>query len=105
MGITNALSKIKCANQGRNTGGYVNNSATGEVEAWDASAERRIQESSLSPDHVGHRCVDDDGPEDHEERHGTEFHALGKGSGDQSWSDDGEHQLVDHEGLRRDAGG
>ncbi len=35
----------------------------------------------------------------------TELHALGKGTRDERRGDDGEHQLVDHEGLQRDGGG
>ena len=38
-------------------------------------------------------------------QHGAEFHALGVGAGDERRRDDGEHQLVDHEGLVGNGGG
>ena len=37
--------------------------------------------------------------------HRAELHALGKSAGDQRRRDDGEHQLVDHEGLLRNGCG
>jgi len=37
-----------------------------------------------------------------ERPHGTELDALGKCAGNQRRSDDGEHQLVDHEALLGD---
>ena len=44
-------------------------------------------------------------PQGEEDGHGAELHALGKGAGDQRRGDDGEHELVDHEGLFGDGGG
>jgi hypothetical protein len=54
---------------------------------------------------VGHRAVDEERPEREEDGHGAELHALGKGAGDQRRGDDGEHQLVDHQGLLGNGGG
>ena len=58
-----------------------------------------VQQSANSPHHVRHRAVDNQRPEREKHGHRAELHALGKGAGDQSRCDDGEHELVDHVGL------
>src|SRR3712207_7202603 len=55
-----------------------------------------------APDHVRQGEVDDGRPEDREEEHRAELDALGEGARDERRRDDGEHQLVDHEGLLRE---
>ena len=77
--------------------------APGEVKARK-SASRDIEQSALTPHHMGHGRVDDKRPERKEEQHAAELHAFGEGSGDERGSNDGEHQLVDHEGLQRNGG-
>ena len=64
-----------------------------------------VEQSADAPDHVGHGAVDEQRPEGEKEGHGAELHALGKGAGDQRRGDDGEHELVDHEGLLGNGGG
>ena len=64
-----------------------------------------IQEASLAPYHVRHGKVHQQGPKHREQQHGAELHAFGKRAGDQRRRDNGEHQLIDHEGLLRDGGG
>ena len=63
------------------------------------------EESVLAPDHVRHGEVDDQRPQGREQQHAGELHALGEGSGDQRGRDDGEHQLVHHEGALRNGAG
>jgi hypothetical protein len=63
-----------------------------------------VEQAADAPDHVGHGAIDEQGPEREEDRHGAELHALGKGAGDQRRGDDGEHELVDHEGLLGNGG-
>ncbi len=76
--------------------------AAGEVKSWQRAAQARIEDAALAPNHVGHRRIDHDRPEDEEDSHGAELHPLSKCSGDESGGDDGEHELVDHESLHRD---
>ena len=76
--------------------------ATSEVEDRNHSAECPIKVTALAPDDVGEREVNDRRPSNHQEDERTEFHSFGKGSGDQSWSDNGKHHLIDHECLLRD---
>jgi hypothetical protein len=80
----------------------VDDGATGKVEAGNFAIEGGVEKSALAPHHVRHGRIDDDGPQGEEQAHGAEFHALGEGSGDEGRRDDGEHELVDHVGLRRD---
>ena len=79
--------------------------ATREIETRDTAARERIEQAALAPHHVGHREVNDEAPEDGEQQHGAEFHALGERPRDQRGRDNGEHQLVDHEGLLGNGGG
>jgi hypothetical protein len=80
----------------------VHHRAAGEIEARDLAAQRRIEQSTLSPYHMRHGKVDEQAPQDREQQHSAEFHALGERAGDQCRRDDGEHELIDHEGLLRD---
>jgi hypothetical protein len=80
----------------------VHHSTAREIEAGETPAQRGVEQAALAPDHVGHGAVDNQRPQNHEQQHGPEFHALGKCAGDERGRDDGEHQLVDHEGLERD---
>src|SRR6185437_9353393 len=104
-GIADALAEIEGADQSGDSRSDVDDGAAGEVEAGEASAEGRAEQAAFAPDHVGHGRVDDDGPEGEENSHGAELHALGEGSHDERRGNDGEHQLVDHEGLEGDGGG
>jgi hypothetical protein len=61
-----------------------------------------VQDSAHAPDHVGHGAVNNQRPEEKKDGHGAELDALGKGAGDERRGDDGEHELVDHEGLLGD---
>ena len=47
-------------------------------KARNLSAQERVQQSALAPDHVGHREVDDQRPEDREQQHRAELHPLGE---------------------------
>ena len=64
-----------------------------------------LSRSAHAPDHVGHGAVDEERPEGEKDGHGAELHALGKCAGDERRGDDGEHELVDHEGLLGNGGG
>ena len=75
-----------------------------EIQARNPAAQKSVEQSALAPHHVGHRKIHEQAPQHREQEHGAELHALGKGSADQRGGDDGEHQLVDHEGLLRDGG-
>jgi hypothetical protein len=84
----------------------VDNGAAGEVEAGEGGVDvGGVEQSAHAPDHVGHGAIDEQGPKGEKDGHGAELHALGKGAGDQRRGDDGEHELVDHEGLLGDGGG
>jgi len=104
VGVADALAQIKTADQRRDAAGDVDHGATREIQRGDAAA-GRVQQPSHAPDHVGHRTINDERPERQKDRHGAELHAFGKGAGDQRRGDDGEHQLVDHEGLLGNGGG
>ena len=82
----------------------MNDRATGKIQSRKTPAQRGIQESSFAPDHVGHRVIHNDGPQDHEHQHRAELHALCKRACDQARCDDREHQLIHHKRLRRDCG-
>ncbi len=104
FGIADALAEVERADQRGDAGGDVNHGAAGKVEAGNPAVERGVEESAFAPDHVRHGRIDDDGPEGEEEAHCAEFHPLGEGSGNERGRDDGEHELVDHVGLRGDGG-
>ena len=57
------------------------------------------QYASFSPHRVGQWIINEGGPKQHEQQHGAELHALGKGSRNQGCRDDGKHQLKDHENV------
>src|SRR6185369_16578227 len=75
--------------QGRDTGGEVNDGAAGEVEG------AQFEEPAVAhPDPVGDRIIDQGGPKQHEDAVGGELDALGQGARDQGHGDHGEHALV-----------
>ncbi len=104
VGVVLTLAEVDGADEGRDSGGDMDDSASGEIEAGNASPEGGVEESALAPDHVGHGGVDEERPESEEEEHSAELHAFGEGSGDEGGGDDGEHELVNHERLKRDGG-
>ena len=75
--------------------------AAGKVEDRPA-ASGNVEDSANAPDHVGQWAVDDQRPENKKDGHRAELDALGKCAGDERRGDDGEHKLVDHEGLLGD---
>ena len=83
----------------------MNHGSASEIQGGKSSSESGIQQSPLAPNHVSHRVIDEDGPQNGKGHHGTELHALGKSSRDQARGNDGEHQLVHHESLGRNGGG
>ncbi len=105
IGIVFALAEIERAHQGRDARSHVHHRAAGKIKAGEASAERGVQQSALAPDHVSHGRINHQRPERKKDHHAAELHAFGKGAGDQRRSDDGEHQLIDHEGLQRNGRG
>jgi hypothetical protein len=82
--IPGPLTQVQRANQRGNSRSNVHHRAAREIEAQDLPAQIRVQQASLTPDHVGHGEVDDQSPQRHEQR-----------------GDDREHQLVHHESLLR----
>src|SRR5215471_12472429 len=70
--ISEALAEINRANQSRNTRCDVDHRAASKIERRETPAQRGIQETSLAPNHVRHRIVDDDRPQNHEQQHGAE---------------------------------
>ena len=76
----------------------------------DHVAARKVNGTHLcqqpaAPDHVRHRVVDDEGPEDHEEEERLEAHASGDRPGDERGRDDREHHLEQGEDQQRNGGG
>ena len=103
--ISDSFSQVERAHQRGDSRGDVHHRAAGEIERREASAQCGIQQPALAPHHVRHGRVHDQRPQHHEQRHGAELHALGEGPADERRSDDGKHQLVNHEGLQRNSGG
>ena len=99
-----ALPEIQGANEGGDSGSDVYDRAAGEIEGSDGAAEVGIQQAAFAPDHMCHGEVNDEGPQRGEHQHGAEFHALGIGARNEGGSDDGEHELIDHECGLRDGG-
>src|SRR5438552_1962648 len=97
--IAETASQINCTDQGRDSRSDVYDRAPGEIECGESPAQSGIQETTFSPNHVGHGIVDQNGPQHHEDNHGAELHALGKCTCDKRGRDDGEHELVHHESL------
>ena len=104
MGVADALAEVDAGDQSGDAAGDVDHGAAGEIEAGDEVA-GGVEQAADAPDHVGHGAVDEQRPEREKERHGAELHAFGKCAGDQRRGDDGEHELVDHEGLLGNGGG
>ncbi len=103
-GIADALAEVDAGDESGDAAGDVDDGAAGEVEDWEVAA-GGVEQAADAPDHVGHGAVDEQGPEGEEDGHGAELHALGEGAGDERRGDDGEHELVDHEGLLGNGGG
>ena len=81
--------------QCRGTGVHVDHGATGEVEGAE------VGQPATGEDPVGHRAVDQDGPERDEHGPRRELHAVGHGPADQGRRDHREGQL---EGAEDDHG-
>ncbi len=79
--------------------------AASEIEHGKTPAQRGIQQAAFAPDHVRHRAINNGRPQDHEDHHGAELHPLGKCACYERRRDDGKHELIDHEGLRRNGCG
>ena len=94
VAVTLALAHHQGGGQGGDAGVDVDDRAPGEIQGPQV-----LEPAAVTPDPVGHRTIDQGDPEDHEHQKSAELHALGKGAGDQGRRDDGEHGLVDHEGL------
>ncbi len=99
MRITQPSSQINRADQRGDSRSDVNHGPAREVERREISAQRRIQQTSLAPDHMGHRVINKNGPKHHKQHHSAELHAFGECACNQCRGNDGKHQLVDHEGL------
>ena len=78
VGISQALAQVKSTHQGGNAAGDMHHRPSREVERRENTAQGGVQKAALSPHHVGHRRIDQNGPEHCEKHHGAEFHALGK---------------------------
>ena len=66
----------------------------GEVDGLDAGrGVEAVHETARTPNHVGHREVNDQHPEEDEQQHGAVLHAFGDGADDEGRGDDREHQL------------
>src|SRR5579875_3489670 len=87
------------------SGGDVHDRSAGEVEYGNATAEKRIEKTALTPYHMRHWEVDQKRPQHGEDEHRAEANTFGERTGDQRRSNDGEHGLIDHERLVRDSGG
>ena len=104
--VADALAQIKAGNQSRDAAGDVDDGAAGEIEAGETGVDvGGVEQAVNAPDHVGHGAIDNQRPEREEESHGAELHALGKGAGNERRGDDGEHELIDHQGLFGNGGG
>ena len=77
--------------QGGDTGVDVHHRAPGKVQGPQV-----LEPAAVSPDPVGHRVIDQRGPQEHEHQKGTELQALRPGPGDQRRGDDGKHGLKNH---------
>ena len=100
VAVALALAHHQGRGQGGDTGVDVDDGAAGKIQGPQA-----LEPAAVTPDPVGHRIIDQGGPEDHEDQKSAEFHALGKGAGDQGRGNDGKHGLVNHEGLMRNGFG
>ena len=106
VGIAEALAQIEAADQRGDAAGNVDDGAAGEIERGKRCVGVVETEDSVSsPDHVGHGAVYEERPEGEKDCHGAELHAFGKCAADERRGDDGEHELVDHEGLLGNGGG
>ncbi len=61
-----------------------------------------VKQPALAPNHVRHRAVNHQQPQQRIQEHAAEFHALGIRAADQRRRNDCEHALIDHPGGVRD---
>src|SRR5699024_2962 len=74
--------------QGTDTGTDMDYVASGKVHGTDGG-----QEPSRTPDHVGHRVINKNGPQKDKEEQCLKTHTAHKGAGDQGRGDHGKHHL------------
>ena len=79
--------------------------SAGEIKRGKTTAQRGVQQAAFSPYHMRHGVIDNKRPQNHEQQHGAELHALGESAGDQRRRDDCEHELVNHVALQRNSRG
>ena len=87
LAIALALANQHAEREARDTRENVDDEAASEVERAE------LREEAAAPDPMCHRVVDQDRPEQDEQRERAELHALGKRSRDERRRDDGEHAL------------
>ena len=63
--------------EGRDPGGEMHHEAAGEVE------HASLGKPAAAPDPMGHRDIDEEEPEQAEQQHGAEAHALDEGADDE----------------------
>ena len=56
-----------------------------------------FEQAVFAPHHVGHGRIHEQRPQQGKQGHRAELHPFGKRAGDERRSDDGKHQLIDHE--------
>ena len=96
LAVAAALAEQDADRQAGYTGEDVDDEAAGEVKCAE------LREEAAAPYPVCHRVVDEDGPEQDQDRKGCEAHALCKRAGNQGRRDDGEHALERDECELRD---
>ena len=87
-----ALAQNQSADKARNTGINMHNGATGKIGGSQPG-----QPANRAPDPMRNRRIDQQGPEDREDAHGTELHAFCIRARNQGRGDDGERHLEHHE--------
>ena len=85
--VAAALAEQDAERETGDTGEDVDDEAARKVERAE------LREEAAAPDPVRHRVVDEDGPEQDEERERAELHALRERTRDERRRDDGEHAL------------
>jgi hypothetical protein len=92
--VADALAEHERAHEAGDAGVDVHDGAAGEIERAACA------EPAAAPHPVRDRRVDDDAPEDHEQHHRREFHAVDIGADDEGRGDDRERHLEhDEHGL------
>ncbi len=100
LAVAAALADHEGDDQARDAGGDMDHGAAGEVEGAEVEEIART-----GPDHVADRRVNQQRPQDVEEDQRREFHAVGKGAGDERRGDDGKGHLEEEEDRLRDRAG